>query len=132
MRTFGRVPVDPANPNGAKRWVVVETDAKGYNDGVYITAIAQTLKLNLNESPFWANFGIPARESVMQQIFPDLYAVFTQQYYSQFFASLIISRRVPEAGFTRDQQQFAPVYDISAVTQQGFTIPAFRPNTYPV
>ena len=126
MRTFGRVPDDPANPNGPRHWVVVETNAQGYNDGVYLTAIAQTLKLNLNESPFWANFGIPARQSVMQQIFPDLYVVFTQQYYSQFFASLIISKQAAESALVND-----PVYNISIVTQQGFVLEPFRTNNYP-
>lgn len=112
MRTYGRVPADPLDPKGPQRWVVIETDPKGFNDGVYLTAIAQTLKLNLNESPFWANFGIPAKQSVMTQIMPDFYVAYIQQYYSQFFAALTLAKRqLPE-----------PVYDISVVTHQGTEI----------
>lgn len=122
MRIYGRVLVDPSRPKGPKRWVVVETTANGLNDGVYITALAQTLKLNLNESPFWANFGIPAHQSVMQQIWPDFYITFTQQYYNQFFASLIINpvRADPE-----------PHYTANVVTHQGFKYPNIRINGAP-
>lgn len=116
MRTYGRVPVDPLDPKGPQRWVVVETTAQGFNDDVYITAMAQTLKLNINESPYWANFGIPARQSVMQQIFPDFYITFTQQYYSRFFASLIVAK-IPEP---------EPHYRFSLVTHQGFKYPNIR------
>jgi len=112
MRTYGRVLVDPLQPDGPKRWVEVSTDANGLNDFVYLTAMAQTLKLNLNESPFWANFGIPAKQSVLQQIMPDFYIVYTQQYYSQFFAALIVAKRnLPD-----------PVYDFRVTTHQGITL----------
>lgn len=122
MRVYGRVPDDLSRPNGPKHWVVVETTANGLNDGVYITSMAQTLKLNLNESPFWANFGIPAHESVMQQIWPDFYITFTQQWYSQFFASLIITP-------VRDEPE--PHYRASVVTHQGFKYPSIRINGAP-
>lgn len=122
MRVYGRVPVDLGNPNGPKRWVVVETTSNGLNDGVHITSMAQTLKLNLNESPFWANFGIPAHASVMQQIWPDFYINFTQQYYSQFFASLII---------TPVREEFEPHYRANVITQQGFKYPTIRINGAP-
>jgi len=122
MRTFGRVPVDPLAPNGAKRWVVVQTDRNGFNDAVYLTALAQTLKLNLSESPFWANFGIPARASVNQQIPPDFYVAFTQAYYSQFFASLIITK----------ERTAEPTYRIDIVAQSGAIVPPFRMNMAPV
>lgn len=121
MRTYGRVPVDLDDPNGPKRWVVVETDRQGYNDGVYVTALAQTLKLNLGESPFWATFGLPAKQSVMQQIHPDFHVVFTQQYYSQFFAALIVAK-LPGID---------PVYNVQVTTHQGFTYPNIRINGAP-
>ena len=122
MRTYGRVPADLRNPFGPKKWVVVETTPDGLNDDVYITALAQTLLLNVNESPFWANFGIPARQSVMQQIWPDYYVVFIQQYYSRFFASLIVAK-VPDT---------APHYRISVVTNLGFKYPDIRVRGAPI
>lgn len=122
MRVYGRVPVDIAVPNGPKRWVVVETTEEGLNDGVHITAMAQTFKLNLNESPFWANFGIPAHESVMQQIWPDFYVTFIQQYYSQFFTSLIV---------TPQRAEREPHYLASVTTHQGYKYPPIRINGAP-
>lgn len=114
MRIYGRVPVDPTIPDGPKRWVVVTTDKNGFNDACYITALAQTLKLNLGESPFWANYGIPAKQSVLQQIMPDFYAVFTQQYYSQFFAALTIAK---------DPAALDPTYNLYVIPHNGAIIP---------
>lgn len=117
MRTYGRVLVDPLQPDGPKRWVEVNTDAQGYNDHVYLTALAQVLKLNLGESPFWANYGIPARDSVLQQIMPDYNVVFTQQQFAPYFANLqIAKRKLP-----------TPVYDIAVTTNQGVTLNATIP-----
>lgn len=91
------------------QWVEVQTDASGANDYVYITALVQCLKLNINESPFWANWGIPAQQSVVQQIFPDFYVALMQQRYAPYFASLQINK-IPAV---------SPVYNISIVTNQG-------------
>lgn len=109
MRVYGRVPVDPLYPNGPKVWKVVTTDPQGFNDAVYVTAMAQTYKLNLAESPFWANYGIPAHESVMQQIFPTYYVIFIQQFYSQFFALLSVVQ-LPST---------EPSYRVDAITHAG-------------
>jgi len=105
MRTYGRV----ADSDGNKRWVEVQTDTNGYNDYVYITSLIQCCKLNINESPFWANWGIPAQQSVIQQIFPDFYVVQMQQRFSPFFASLTLQKvNSPD-----------PTYNIQLVTNQG-------------
>lgn len=118
MRVYGRVLVDPRGPaDGPKKWVVVETDARGFNDAVYLTAMCQTLKLNLMESPFYANFGIPAKQSVIQQIPPDFYAIFIQQYYSQFFAALTIAK---------DPDALEPTYMIFVITHNGAIMPPIR------
>lgn len=103
MRVYGRV-------NG--KWVVVQTDANGQNDYVYLTALIQCLKLNWNESPFWSNRGIPAQQSVVQQIFPDFYVALIQQQYAPYFASLQISK----------VNSTTPTYDISIITNQGVQI----------
>lgn len=128
MRVYGRVLVNPLEPDGPKEWKVIETTEAGYNDLVHITAMAQTLQLNLNESPFWANFGIPAKQSVMQQIMPDFYIVYTQKYYSQFFASLTIAKKVvPDVNGSP-----SPVYDMSLVTQQGVKLNARANAQFPI
>ncbi len=87
MRVYGRI-----YNGGVPQWVVVETDAAGNSEYVYVTWLIQVLKLCLGESPFYANYGIPAVPSVVQQIFPDFYVAQVQQQFQQYFASLIISK----------------------------------------
>lgn len=112
MRTWGRV----FNPDGTWTWTEVTTDAQGFNDYVWITALVQVLKLNLGESPFYANYGIPAKQSVIQQIAPDYYVNQTQQQFAQYFANLSI------ANVTAQQttgQAPVPTYLINLTTNQG-------------
>lgn len=112
MRTYGRVyerdAAGVAVP-GTGKWVVVETDAQGYNDAVNVTWMAQVLQLNINESPFYADWGINAREAIVQQIFPDYYMTLTQQRFSPYFASVIISK----------QDAAAPTYRADVTTSRG-------------
>ena len=90
MRTYGRV-TDPTT--GAKKWIEVSTPADGDNSLIWLITLCQTLKLFLNESPFWGNYGIPARQDVAQQIFPDFYVFQTQKQFAQYFASLIVYKQ---------------------------------------
>lgn len=103
MRVWGRT----YDALGNGKWVAVETDAKGFDDYPLITALVQAIRLNLNESPFWGQFGLPAHQAVLQQTPPDYNMQFIATYFSQFFASLIISREPiePPAGTSRTQQQ---------------------------
>lgn len=114
MRTYGRTPPDI---NGKRYWRVVTTTSNGYDDFVWITTLAQTLLLNLGESPFFANYGIPGHQSVMQQIYPDFYVAFTQQQFAKYFSILTVRRRAT----------FKPIYDIVVVTRQGVTLNASVP-----
>ncbi len=114
MRTYGRI----QNADGTRSWRVVETTADGQNDLVYATTLCQVLQGNLNESPFYANFGIPARESIIQQVAPDFAVMRTQTYFSQFFANLVIAR-VPLAP--------EPVYRVNVTTNQGVKLNADVP-----
>lgn len=109
MRTYGRV----KNEDGSKTWVVVETSPEGYNDFVYLTTLIQCMKLNLGESPFYAQYGIPAKPSVVQQVFPDFYVVRMQKQFAPFFASLIISK----------EPSSTPTYLVNVTTQQGVRVP---------
>ena len=100
MRVYGRL-------NGV--WQVVTTDANGYNDNVNLTWLWQCLKLDQGESPFYADWGIPARRSIMQQVFPDFFVNLMQQRFSGYFAYLQMTR----------QQSPTPTYAITVITQQG-------------
>ena len=90
MRTYGRI----ENELGVKTWVTITTDDAGFNDNVYITTLIQCLLLILGESPFHANYGIPAQQSLVQQVFPDFYVAQTQQQFSGFFSNLMITKEV--------------------------------------
>lgn len=109
MRTFGRILSDPMNPDSAKIWVQVTTTDNGNNDAVMITTLVQNLKLILGESPFYADRGIPAQQSVLQQVFPDFYVWTTQTRFVGFFASLIVAK-IPSTN---------PEYTINLVTNSG-------------
>ena len=140
MRVWGRVPVTEGitwsevgstwsaesmtwnattiNPNVSYQWQEVQTDANGYNDAVYVTALCQVLQLQTGESPMYANAGIPVRQSIATQVFPDLPVYLIQQQYAPYFASLKITKvnAVNEFGSP------TPVYDVQIITQAGSII----------
>ena len=97
MRTYGK------NANG--QWVeVLETSY------IWLATLAQTLRLNENESPFYANYGIPAHDSIMTQIAPTIAINRTQSQYAPYFANLSV---------TKNELATQPTYNISAVFQDG-------------
>lgn len=110
-RVWGRT----YDAQGNASWVSVETDANGFDDNVYLTALAQYLKLNLGESPFYADDGIPQQQTLVTQVWPDYYVMRAQQRFAQFFASLVITPR---------RNVSAPTYRIQAVTHNGATLNA--------
>lgn len=110
MRTYGRV----TDEYGNKKWVEVDTDANGFNDAVYVTTLAQVLKLNLGESPFYGDYGIPEHQTIMTQVQPDYYVAYTQQRFAQYFAALVIAK----------MSDFPPTYRINVTTKQGAKINA--------
>ncbi len=109
MRTYGRIQ-DILTKQ--LRWVVVETDSNGFDDYVWITTLCQCLKLNLGESPFYADYGIPAHPSVVSQVQPDFYVARTQQQFAQHFASLIIVKT----------SSAPPTYRVNIITNYGTTV----------
>lgn len=113
MRVWGRI----TNSDGSQTWVKVVPDASGNADYLYITNLAHVLKLSLGESPFFANYGIPAQRSVIQQIFPDYYVNATQSQFSSRFATLTITKvSTPE-----------PTYNVAITTHQGTKVQASIP-----
>lgn len=107
---------------------MVTTDNNGFNDSVMLTTLAQVLKLNLSESPFFANYGIPAHPSIVSQIAPDFYMNRTQQQFAGYFASLILTR-VPNA--VDQDGRPAPAYEISLLTNYGARIGVTVKPDYP-
>jgi hypothetical protein len=116
MRTYGRT---QDVLTGAKSWKVVTTDVGGFNDSVWLTTLAQVLKLNLGESPFFGDWGIPAHTSIVLQIAPDYYMTLTQQRFASYFASLILIRVLDAVD---DDGRPAPAYQINALTNYGASI----------
>src|SRR5262252_8389398 len=115
MRTYGRVYTYDVGGRPTKGpWQIITTDANGYNDMVMLTTLAQVLMLNLGESPFYANYGIPAKQSVLQQIHPDFNVAFTQQAFSPQFATLLVAKR----------EDLTPTYDIYVTTKLGVKLNA--------
>jgi hypothetical protein len=113
VRTWGRI----GQVNGiGGTWVEVTTDENGFFDEGYLTTLIQCLKLNLGEDPFFGSFGIPAQQSVLQQIQPDFYMNRTAQYFQQFFAALLLSKQ-PQL-----PNDPTPVYMINVTTQSGATL----------
>lgn len=88
MRTYGRI----TNTDGSQTWVEVDSSASDNDDAVYLTTLAQVLKLNLGESPFYGNYGIPQYQTIVTQVFPDYYVAQTQMLMAPFFAALTINR----------------------------------------
>lgn len=84
-----------------------------------MTTLAQVLKLNLGESPFYANYGIPQVQTILTQVFPDYYVMQTQSQFASFFASLTISR-LPAT--------LPPEYNVQAVTNYGSVLGANIPT----
>jgi hypothetical protein len=120
QRNWGRTAPDEF---GNQTWVEIVPDPQtGLLDLIYFAALAQTLRLNLNESPFYSNFGLPAQQSVLTQIPPDFYVQRTQAAYAPYFASLIISRAPPS-----NPPSPTPVYNAQAVVHSGLVLTASVP-----
>lgn len=93
-------------------WFPVTTDPDGDNSSVWLLNLTQVILLCLGESPFYANYGIPAQPSVVQQVYPDIYIQLIQQQFAPYFASLLIAK-VPDT---------KPHYRITARTLAGQTV----------
>lgn len=118
QRVWGRVYAD----DGTYQWVPVVTDIYGYNDAVNCTWFAQALKLNIGESPFYSQYGLPAYQSVASQVPPNYYVAQMQSLFSAYFPSLIISKNLATPAAP------TPTYGVQIVTTQGsavfFSVPA--------
>lgn len=114
MRTYYQLPVAGNSSGTPYVWVEIQTDANGNNDVVWLVTLIQTCLLNLGESPFYASYGIPGPQSVMQQVFPDYYIAQIQQTFAPYFVSLTIAK----------QPSTTPTYGIAAITHSGVLLSA--------
>jgi hypothetical protein len=133
MRTYGRT---QDVLTGKKKWWVVTTDRFGYNDSVYLTDLAQVCKLNLGESPFFGDWGIPAHPSVLTQVFPDFYMVRIQQRFAPRFTSCIltplpVAQGSADSFATGQEGASAPRYYINVLTNYGARIGVEVRDRYP-
>lgn len=83
---------------------------------VWLTTLIQVIKLNLGESPFFADWGIPAHPSVVSQIAPDYYMNLIQQRFASHFMYLTIVRQ-QDAPDERGAP--SPYYLVNVITQYG-------------
>jgi hypothetical protein len=100
MRTYGRT----------SDGVWVQVDNPSY---VQLATLAQVLRLQQGESPFYGNYGIPAQASVMSQIAPDAAIARTQSQFATYFATLTVNSLVGANN---------PTYNIRAVFKDGTVI----------
>lgn len=91
-------------------------DDNGMPDLIWAVTLVQALRLNLGESPFYANYGIPAKASLIQQIAPDFYVSLTRQYFAPYFASLLLAKLPNEIGDP------TPRYRMVATANYGYVI----------
>jgi hypothetical protein len=100
VRIWGRV--FALNPDGSRQavqpagypyWIAVTSDpVTGDDSWVRITQLCQVLLLNLGESPFYSQYGLPAKQTVVQQTQPDFYVNRTQAQFAQYFANLAVAK----------------------------------------
>lgn len=126
MRTYARAlnadgKTFQRTPNGSYVWFVVETDPDTGDDGlVWLTTLAQCLRLRLGESPVYSQYGIPAEESVAQQMPPDYYVMALKAKFDQYFSTLVISRVYN--GFPESDGSVSPLYSVQAVLKNGLPV----------
>jgi len=80
---------------------------------IWLATLAQTLRLNTKESPFYSNYGIAAEQSVQTQVAPTIDITRTQQQFAPYFQSLTIFKQPNTVN---------PTYNITAVFLNGTTI----------
>ena len=78
--------------DGTRTWEAFETDDSGYDDAPNFIWLQNVLLLNLNESPFYSDWGIQVQQTLATSVFPDYYTSLTQQRFSQYFTSCVITR----------------------------------------
>lgn len=107
-RVWGR----ETGAGGVRVWEAFETDSAGVDDYPNFIWLQQALLLNLNESPFYADWGIPVQQTLATSIYPDYYTAKTQKRFSSYFPSCSISR-IPSSDVS---------YSVNITTKSGVKV----------
>ncbi|QCE32947.1 hypothetical protein FAI41_04685 [Acetobacteraceae bacterium] len=76
--------------NGKRQWISVS------NNTAILTWLQQAVLLQLGESPFWVDWGLPVIGALTQGIYPDLYIQKTKERFQPYFLNININRTVPD------------------------------------
>ncbi len=98
----------------AGAWTAFETDSSGSDDLPNLIWLQNALLLNTNESPFYADWGIPVRRTLITGIFPGYYVALTQNRFSKYFASCVITQATSTVVTNIS-------YSVNVTTKSGFT-----------
>ena len=107
MRTYGR------GTNGL--WYEVDTDTNGSDDDCWLTTVAQVAASQLNESPFYPNYGLPGRESITSRTHPDYWIGKIREQFAQYFTNIAIVKTV-------DITNNTPTYNIDVLKLSGSAV----------
>lgn len=94
------------------QWFEVTTDSNGFDDDVQLTTLSQVLTSDIDESPFYPEYGIPARQSVINRTHPDYFIERTRTQFSRYFANISITK-------TTDTQTNDPIYYVDVLKNDG-------------
>ena len=104
MRTYGR------GTDG--KWYQVNIDVNGKDDDIWLTTMAQVCASELEESPFFPSYGLPARASIVGRTHPDFFISRIREQFSKYFTSISIVKTI-------DITNNAPTYHIDVQKQNG-------------
>lgn len=84
MRIYHKIKDENTNRT---KWIII-TDP----DEIYVFWLIEVLRLILGESPFSADWGIPATETIATNIYPDYYVSIVKEKFAPYFQYLSIER----------------------------------------
>lgn len=102
MRVWTRV----RQSDGTRRWQAVDGDQAN------IAWLQNALLLQLGEAPFNAEWGLPIRDTLVTQVWPDYYVNLTKQRFRDTFPMLQITRE-------RNGKQADLGYSVRALLNDG-------------
>ena len=108
MRVYGRT-IDNTRPNANfYKWQVVQDD----DDNIRLTHLIQVLQMDIQESPFYSNWGMPVANALITGVLSDVAINNTINQFAQYFAALQITR-----GISNDPKEI--YYQVDVVLKNG-------------
>ncbi|KMQ89824.1 hypothetical protein RF55_10509 [Lasius niger] len=96
--------------DGKRKWISVSDNT------AILTWLQQAVLLQLGESPFWVDWGLPVIGFLSQGIYPDLYMQKTKERFQPYFLNVNINRNIPD----NPEDQIA--YTVTAIPYPGQTL----------